>query len=218
MRGFLAVVLRDARLGLRAGGDAMTLVLFFVSVGAIVPFAVGPDRELLARIAPGIVWIAALLSMLLGLDRLFRADAEDGSLAVFRHAAVPMPAIVLAKMVAHWLTSALPLVVATPILALLLSMPGDVLLKTALSLACGTPALTALGAFGAAITVSLPRAGLIAPVVIMPLAIPVLILGVGAIAGPMEPDSALLVLISLSLVAVAFIPFAAALALRLADD
>ena len=217
MRGFRALIVRDLRLSLRIGGEALTLVLFFVMIGVIVPFAIGPDRVLLARLAPGIVWIAAFLSMLLGLDRLFRADDEDGSLLLYRHAAIPLEAIVAAKVIAHWLLTALPLIVATPVLAILLSMDLDSWWRTVLSLLLGTPALVAFGALGAAVTVSLRRGGLIAPVLILPLCIPVLIFGVGAIGGG-GAGPAMLFLDAISLVVAAFAPFAAALALRVAGD
>ena len=217
MNGFRALIVRDLRLSLRIGGEALTLVLFFVMIGVIVPFAIGPDRVLLARLAPGIVWIAAFLSMLLGLDRLFRADDEDGSLLLFRHAAIPLEAIVAAKVIAHWLLTALPLIVATPVLAILLSMDLDSWWRTVLSLLLGTPALVAFGALGAAVTVGLRRGGLIAPVLILPLCIPVLIFGVGAIGGG-GAGPAMLFLAAISLVVAAFAPFAAALALRVAGD
>ena len=218
MRGFFAVIGRDLKVAARVGGDALTLVLFFVMVGVIVPFAIGPDKETLARLSPGIVWIAAFLSMLLGLDRLFRADADDGSLYAFRHSAIGMEAIVAAKVIAHWVLSALPLLAATPILAILLNMDFETWLKTLLSLTLGTPALVALGAIGASITVSLKRGGLIAPVLILPLAVPVLIFGVGAINGGMASTGALLLLAAISLVLVTLSPFAAALALRVGED
>jgi heme exporter protein B len=218
MKGFLAIIGRDLRLAARSGGDALTLVLFFVMIGVIVPFAIGPDKAVLARLSPGIVWIAAFLAMLLGLDRLFRADADDGTLQAFGHAAIPFEAIVAAKLIAHWLLSALPLLVATPVLAILLDMDFPTWLRTLLSLALGTPALAALGAIGAALTVSLKRGGLITPVLILPLAVPVLIFGVGAINGLTASGGALLLLAAISLVLVALAPFAAALALRAGEE
>jgi heme exporter protein B len=214
----LAIIIRDIKLAARLGGDALTLVLFFVMVGAVVPFAIGPDRVLLAELAPGIVWIAAFLSMLLGLDRLFRADEDDGSLLLFRHAAIPLEAIVAAKLVAHWLLTALPLIVATPILAVLLAMDQQTWIETVLALLAGTPALTAFGTIGAAVTVSLKRGGLLAPVLILPLCIPVLIFGVSAIGAPEGSSAAMLFLSAISLVSVAFCPFAAALALRVSGE
>ena len=221
MSGFLALIARDLKLALRAGSDALTLVLFFVMVGVIVPFAIGPDQALLARLAPGIVWIAAFLAMLLGLDRLFRDDGDDGSLLLLRHAALPLEAIVAAKVIAHWLLTALPLILASPVLAILLAMDFSTWLRTLLSLLLGTPALVALGTIGASVTVSLRRGGLIAPVLILPLAVPVLIFGVAVItpsAGPDVSGQALLLLAALSLFLLALTPFAAALALRHAAD
>ena len=217
MRAFGAVIARDLRLALRGGSEALTLVLFFVMIGVIVPFAIGPDREVLARLAPGIVWIATLLGMLLGLDRLFRDDDDSGTLPVFHRAAIPLEAVIAAKLIAHWLLSALPLILASPLLAILLAMDFDLWWRTVLSLLLGTPALVAFGALGAAVTVGLRRGGLLAPVLIVPLCVPVLIFGVGAISG-VASSSALLFLAAISLVAAAFAPFAAALALRTAGD
>ena len=218
MTAILAIFARDLRLAARLGGDVLTLVLFFVMVGAVVPFAIGPDRVLLAQLAPGIVWIAAFLAMLLGLDRLFRADEDDGSLLLFHHAAVPLEAIVATKMVAHWLLTALPVIIASPLLAVLLSMDQATWLRTMLALLAGTPALAALATIGAAVTVSLKRGGLLAPVLILPLSIPVLIFGVAMIGAPEGSSAALLFLSALSLVSVAFCPFAAALALRVSAE
>ena len=217
MTALRALITRDLRLARRGGGEMLTLVLFFVMIGVIVPFAIGPDRAQLARLAPGIVWIAAFLAMLLGLDRLFRADEEDGSLLLLRAGVLPLEAVVAGKLAGHWLLTALPLVVASPILALLLAMSPETWLRTVLSLLLGTPALAAFGTIGAAVTVGLRRGGLVAPVVLVPLCIPVLIFGVGAIAG-LSAGSALLLLAALSLAACAISPFAAALALRAGED
>jgi len=150
LSGLLTILGRDLRLAARTGGDALTLVLFFVMAGAIMPFAIGPDRVLLQKLAPGIIWLAAFLSMLLGLDRLFRADEDDGTLLLFRHAGTPLEAIVAAKLMAHWLLTAVPLLIASPLLAILLSMDTAVWGRTALALLVGTPALTAFGTIGAA--------------------------------------------------------------------
>ncbi len=217
MTAFGAMLARDLKLSLRGGGDLLTLVLFFVIVGAIVPFAVGPDKALLATIAPGVVWIAAFLAMLLGLDRLFRPDHEDGSLILLRQAELPLSAVVAAKLIVHWLVAALPLIIASPILAVLLAMDLDAFWRTVLSLLLGTPALAAFGAIGAAITVAIRRGGLIAPILIAPLSIPVLIFGVGSIAAG-QSNAAMLFLAALSLMAVALAPFAAALAIRSSED
>ncbi len=217
MTAFRAMLLRELRLALRGGGDMLTLVLFFVIVGAIVPFAVGPDRELLARIAPGVVWISAFLAMLLGLDRLFRPDHEDGSLILLRQAELPLSAVVAAKLTVHWVVSALPLLVASPFLAMLLAMDVATFWRTLLSLLLGTPALAAFGAVGAAVTVSIRRGGLIAPILIAPLSIPVLIFGTGSITAT-QSAAALLFLAALSLMATALSPFAAALAISSGED
>ena len=213
MTAFLAIIARDLRLSFRAGGEALTLVLFFIMVGVIVPFAIGPDRPQLMRLAPGIVWIAAFLAMLLGLDRMFRSDEDDGSLLLLRHAALPLEAVVAAKLIAHWLVTALPLIVATPVLAIMLSMDWGQWSTTVFGLVLGTPALTAFGTLGAAVTVGLKRGGLIAPVLILPLSIPVMIFGVG-MADPLAGTGAALFLSAISLVMVTLAPFAAALALR----
>jgi heme exporter protein B len=217
MTAFRAMLQRELRLALRGGGDMLTLVLFFVIVGAVVPFAVGPDRVLLARIAPGIVWIAAFLAMLLGLDRLFRPDHEDGSLTLLRQADLSLSGVVAAKLIVHWAVSALPLIVASPFLAMLLAMDVDTFWRVLLSLMLGTPALAAFGAVGAAVTVSIRRGGLIAPILIAPLSIPVLIFGTGSISAT-QSSAALLFLAALSLMAVALAPFAAALAISSGED
>lgn len=216
MRALFQIVRRDVRLGLRQGGDALTLVLFFVMVAVIVPFAIGPDRAQLARLAPGIVWIAAFLSMLLGLDRLFRADAEDGTLLLLRFARQSMAATVLGRMLAHWLLTALPLLLASPLLAVLLGMDADAWWRSVLSLLAGTPALVGFGTFAAAVTISLRHGGLLAPILVLPLCVPVLIFGAATAAG--AAGSPLLLLLALSLLSTAFAPFAAALALRLGED
>ena len=221
MSGFFALIDRDLRLAFAGGGEVLTLLLFFVIVGAIVPFAVGPDQELLSLIAPGVVWIAAFLSMLLGLDRLFRPDLEDGTLALYRLADLPLSAVIAAKVIVHWLTAALPLIVASPCLAVILAMDLDTFWRTVLSLLLGTPALAAFGAFGAAVTVSVRRGGLLAPILIAPLCVPVLIFGIGVIApmgGPDQGNAAMLFLAALSLMAVALSPFAAALAIAWGEE
>ena len=217
MIAFRAMLARELRLALRGGGDVLTLVLFFVIVGAIVPFAVGPDRELLARIAPGMVWVAAFLAMLLGLDRLFRPDHEDGSLILLRQADLPLSAVVAAKLIVHWLVAALPLIVASPFLAMLLAMDEPTFWRMLFSLLVGTPALAAFGAVGAAVTVAIRRGGLIAPILIAPLSIPVLIFGTGSITAS-QSGAAMLFLAALSLMAVALAPFAAALAISSSED
>lgn len=217
MNAFLAMLGRELKLAGRGSGNVLTLVLFFVITGAIVPFAVGPDRDLLARIAPGMVWVAAFLAMLLGLDRLFGEDHDDGTLLLLRQADLPLSAVMAAKLIAHWLVSALPLILASPVLAVLLAMDLAGFWRMLISLLLGTPALAAFGTLGAAVTVAIRRGGLIAPILIAPLCVPVLIFGVGGITGT-QSGAALLFLAALSLMAVTLSPFAAALAIRSAED
>ena len=220
----LALYLRDLRLSVRAGGGALVGVIFFLAVVAVVPFGVGPDLNLLARIGPAMLWIGALLAALLGLDRLFQADREDGSLDLLllageRH----MNALtVLVKCLAHWTGSVLPLVVASPLLALFMNMEPLAAGAATLTLAAGTPAITFIGALGAAVAVALPRGGLLVSVLILPLAIPVLIFGVSAsYAAVAEPDPFLppfLILCAITLFFAVIGPVAAAAALKWAAD
>lgn len=217
-----ALVRRDLLLARRIGGGGLLGVVFYLGLVTIVPFAIGPDLKLLARIGPAILWIAALLSGLLGLDRLFQADEEDGALDQLRLARVPLEAVVLAKCLAHWCATGLPLVVVTPLLGLMLALDGPALLGVTLSLLIGTPALTFLGAIGASLTVSLRRGGLLLAIVTVPLAVPVLIFGVStaeaAGGGPVPLATPLLILAALSLASAALCPFAAAAALRGGGD
>ncbi len=221
MTPFFAIIRRDVKLALANGGTTVTLLAFYLSIGVVMPIAIGPDKDMLAALAPAIVWVAALLSTLLGLDRLFVADHEDGTLLSLRHATISMTSIALAKLVAHWLITALPLILATPVLAVMLFMNMDVFLATMGALLLGTPALVALGALGAAVAVTLKRGGVIAPILILPLAIPILIFGIAttnSLAGPDASNAALMFLGALSLLAVTFIPFAISLALRAAAE
>ena len=220
----LALYLRDLRLAMRAGGGAFIGVIFFLAVIATIPFGVGPDLNLLARIGPAILWIGALLSCLLGLDRLFQADREDGSLDLMvlcadRH----MPALtVLVKCLAHWTASVLPLVVASPLLGLFMNMEPQGIGAAALTLLVGTPAITFIGAAGAAVAVTLPRGGLLISVLVLPLAIPVLIFGVSAsyaaVNDPAPFMPPFLILTALTLLSAVVGPVAAALALRHGTD
>ncbi len=221
MNGFTTIIMQDIKLAIRTGGSTITLLTFYISIGVIMPIAIGPDKQLLAFLAPAIVWIAALLSTLLGLERLFVADHEDGTLLVLTHADISMPAIALAKLIAHWLITALPLILATPVLAVMLFMDWPTFVAIILALLLGSPALIALGGVGAAIAVTLKRGGVIAPILIMPLAVPILIFGISAtssLAGPGASNAALLFLSAFSLLSVAFAPFAIALALRTAAE
>lgn len=219
----LALYLRDLRLGMRAGGGGMTGIVFFLTLVATVPFAVGPDLNLLSRIGPAILWIGALLSSLLGLDRLFQADRDDGSLDLLAMSGETQPLVltVLMKCLAHWTVSVLPLVVASPLLGLFMNVPPAGLAAVALTLLVGTPAITFIGAAGAAVAVALPRGGLLISVLVLPLTIPVLIFGVSATYGAVtDPDPFLqpfLILSALTLLLAVVGPIAAALALRHPD-
>ncbi|MDX8432504.1 heme exporter protein CcmB [Mesorhizobium abyssinicae] len=219
-----SLLLRDIRLSIRAGGGALTGVIFFLAVIATIPFGVGPDLNLLARIGPAILWIAALLACLLGLDRLFQADREDGSLdlLVLSHDRHMLALTVLVKCLAHWAGSVLPLVVAAPLLGLFMNMEAAGIGATALTLLVGTPAITFIGAAGAAVAVALPRGGLLISVLVLPLTIPVLIFGVsasyGAVADPAPFLQPFLILAALTLFLAVLGPLAAALALRHGTD
>jgi heme exporter protein B len=217
-----ALFLREWRIARRIGGGASTSAVFFLILVALMPFAIGPDLNLLSRIGPAILWIATLLSTLLGLDRLFQSDEEDGALDLLVHARLPLEIVVLVKCAAHWTASALPLIILSPLFGLMLALDAKALLLVAASLIVGTPALTLIGAIGAALTVSLRRGGLLMAVLVLPLTIPVLIFGVGAASaasGGAAPFAMpFLVLCALSLAALAGAPFAAAAALRLARE
>lgn len=182
----MALFLRDVRLSLRAGGGALTGVIFFLAVVTVVPFGVGPDLNLLARIGPAMLWLGALLASLLGLEQLFQADREDGSLDILLMNGTPMAAIVLVKCLAHWVTTGLPLVIAAPLFGLFMNMQPIGILATMATLLVGTPAITFVGAVGAAVTVTLPRGGLLLAVLVLPWTIPILIFGVSAAYGAVE--------------------------------
>ena len=218
MSALSALLLRDMRLAVRLGGGALIGVLFFLVVVTLIPFALGPDLALLRRIGPAILWLGALLASLLALDRLFAADHEDGSLDLILTSRVPLEVIVAVKALAHWLTTGLPLVVAAPVLALFLDLEPRAMAAVALTLLVGTPALTCIGAMGAALAVTLRRGGLILAVLVLPLTIPVLIFGVAAanaaVVGPMPFGPPFTILCALSLISFVIGPFAAAAALR----
>jgi len=220
-RAFLAVLRRDLALAARAGGGGELALVFFLTIVVLVPFALGPDLNLLSRIGPAILWLGALLAVLIGLDRLFQADEEDGSLDLMRASTLPLEAAVLAKGLAHWLTTGLPLALASPLLGLLVALPGEAVLPLFATLLVGTPALSFIGATGAALAASLRRGGLIVPVLVAPLTIPVLIFGVSAanaaLGGTVPFRTPFLILAGLSLAAVVVGTLAAAAALRSAE-
>jgi heme exporter protein B len=218
MMALRALLVRDMRIAVRIGGGALMGVLFFLAVVTLMPFAIGPDIPLLRRIGPAILWLGALLASLLALDRLFAADHEDGSLDLLLMGTSPLELVVLAKGLAHWLTTGLPLVVAVPVLGLLLDLDPAAIAAVALTLLVGTPALTFIGLIGAALAVALRRGGLLLPVLVLPLTVPVLIFGVSAaeaaIVGPVPFGTPFTILCALTLMSFVIGPFAAAATLR----
>ncbi|HYM04369.1 MAG TPA: heme exporter protein CcmB [Stellaceae bacterium] len=217
MSGFRRLVARDLRLALRQGGDAAMVVAFFVLTVILFPFGVGPEAELLSRIAAGIVWVTALLAALLSLERIFQADYEDGSLEALALMPLPLEAQVLAKCLAHWLVTGLPLTVVSPLLALLLHLeaPGYPVLVAGMAL--GTPSLSLIGAIGAALSLGARRGGVLLSLLVLPLYIPVLIFGVAAVEAAIGGYGArphLLLLAALLAAALPLSPLAAAAALH----
>ncbi|MDI3337385.1 heme exporter protein CcmB [Defluviimonas aestuarii] len=213
----LALLLRDLRLATRAGGGFGLSLAFFLIVTVLVPFGVGPEGGTLARIAPGILWVGALLSCLLSLDRIFALDREDGSLDLLATAPIPLDGVVAVKSLAHWLTTGLPLTLAAPVLGVLLNLPQSGFLWLTLSLLLGTPALSVIGTFGAALTVGLKRGGLLLSLLVLPLYIPTLIFGAEAAkrgAEGLATGTPLLMLAGITAGTVAILPFAAAAAIR----
>jgi heme exporter protein B len=220
-RAFLAILKRDLAVAGRAGGGGELALVFFLTLVVLVPFALGPDLNLLSRIGPAILWLGALLSVLIGLDRLFQSDEEDGSLDLIRASALPLELAVLAKGLAHWLTTGLPLALVSPLLGLLVALPGEGVLPLVATLLVGTPALSFIGAGGAALAASLRRGGLIVPVLVAPLTVPVLIFGVSAanaaVGGTVPFLTPFLILCAISLGAIVVGTVAAAAALRSAE-
>lgn len=218
MSRFYAIIARDLLLAVRQGGATLLVVVFFVLTVTLFPLGVGPELNLLARISAGVLWVAALLAALLSLDRLFQADFEDGSLELLMLCGSPTEVIVLAKVIAHWLTTGLPLIIASPLLALLLNMAPSGLPTLMLAMLLGTPVLSLVGAVGAALTVSVRRGGVLLSLLVLPLYVPVLIFGVSAVEAALTGVTAsphLLILSAGLLVALALCPWAAAAALRL---
>ncbi len=214
----IALLQRDLKLAIRAGGGFGLGLAFFLIVCVLVPFSVGPQSDLLSKIAPGILWLGALLACLLSLDRIFALDFEDGSLDLLATSPLPLEAIVTVKAIAHWLTTALPLVVIAPILAVMLNLPTQGYLWVIASLALGTPALSVIGTFGAALTVGLKRGGLLMSILVLPLYVPTLIFGAetarrGTIG--METQTPLLMLAGITFGTIALLPFASAAVIRI---
>ncbi|WP_136637542.1 heme exporter protein CcmB [Pseudooceanicola onchidii] len=214
----IAILTRDIRLAVRAGGGFGLGLAFFLIVVVLVPFAVGPEVRLLSTIAPGILWIGALLACLLSLDRIFALDREDGSLDLLATSPVPLEGVVAMKALAHWITTGLPLVVAAPVLGVLMSLPVEGFRWLVISLAVGTPALSTIGAFGAALTVGIKRGGLLLSLLVLPLYVPTLIFGAEvarAGATGLDVETPLVLLGAVTCVTVALLPFASAAVLRM---
>jgi len=214
----IALLLRDLRLAIRAGGGFGLGLAFFLIVVVLVPFGVGPETELLSRIAPGILWVASLLAALLSLDRIFALDYEDGSLALLATSPLPLEGVAMMKASAHWITTGLPLTLAAPALGFLLSLEAAAYPYLLLSLLLGTPALSMIGTFGAALTVGLRRGGLLLSLLVLPLYVPTLIFGAEAIrlgAEGLDPTGALILMTGITAGSFALLPFATAAVLRI---
>lgn len=218
MSPFATLLLRDTKLAARSGGSAALALSFFALVATLVPLGVGADLHLLARVAGGILWVAAVLAALLSLDRLFQGDFEDGSLDVIALSPLPLELTALAKIAAHWFSTGLPLTLLSPLLALLFNLPVQPTLILFVSLLLGTPAVSAVGAIGASLTLSLKRGGLILPLIILPLLSPAVIFGAGAVSLALDrlgAENALGLLAAFAFAAVLLSPFAAAASVRL---
>ncbi|MBI3042534.1 MAG: heme exporter protein CcmB [Betaproteobacteria bacterium] len=213
------VIRRDLLLAMRNKSDAANTLLFFVIVSSLFPLGVGPEPALLRTIAPGVVWVAALLASMLALARLFAADYADGTLEQLALAPQPLAAFVAAKILAHWLVSGLPLVLIAPLLGLQFDLSGTALLTLMASLLIGTPVLSLLGAVGAALTLGLRASGVLVPLIVLPLTVPVLVFGAGAVeaaSSGLGAQAHLSLLGAFLLISAALSPWAAAVGIRIA--
>ena len=213
-----AVVERDLLIAARRRSDVLTTFFFFVIVVSLFPLGIGPQPDTLREIAPGVVWVAALLAAMLSLARMFGADYADGSLEQLVLTPQPLVLLVLSKILAHWLTTGLPLVLIAPLLGLQFGLPGDALATLLLSLLIGTPALSLIGAVGAALTLGVRGGGALTALLVLPLYVPVLVFGAGAVTASATGMSAaghLSLLGAMSLAALVFAPWATAMALRI---
>jgi len=216
----LALLVRDVKLAWREGGAIGVALGFYLVVVAIMPFGLGPDLNLLARVAPGMLWVALLLAALLSADRIFHNDYEDGTLDVLATGPLPLPVVAAIKSLAHWITTGIPLALLAPVLGLLLNLPFDAMPLLVLAMLAGTPAVSFIAAIGASLTLGLRRSGLLLALLVLPLYVPVLIFGVStvsaAVVGPGSPWPPFLMLCALSLASIVLAPLAAAAALRTA--
>jgi len=217
VRPFFALIGRELRLAFRQGADAVTALLFFVLAVVMFPLGIGPELQILAWIATGLLWVTALLAALLSLERLYLADYEDGSLDQLSLAPLPLELVALAKIVAHWLTTGLPLLIVAPVLATFLGMGEHGLPMLVASLALGTPTLSLIGSVCAALTLGARRGGVLLPVLVLPLYIPVLVFGTAAVSATldgMDPSASLMILGGLLLGSLVLAPWATAASLR----
>ncbi|MDE0058494.1 MAG: heme exporter protein CcmB [Defluviicoccus sp.] len=217
MNAFAAALGRELRLAIREPGEAATAAMFFVLAALLFPFGVGPEPDLLARIAAGVLWVAALLAAMLSLERLFLGDYEDGSFEVLALCPLALPLVVGAKMLAHWLTTCIPLIAASPLLALLLDLGGGGYAALVAAMALGTPTVSLVGGVGAALTLGARRGGVLLSILVLPLLIPVLIFGAAAVDAAIAGHPVrqhLMVLGAMALAASALCPWASASAVR----
>ena len=218
MRPFLTLVARDLRLAVRQGGALGTALGFYMLVVTLLPLGLGADLNLLSRIAAGVLWIALLLSALLSLPRVFGSDYEDGSLDILATGSLPLELVAAAKALAHWISTSIPLALLAPVLGILLNLEIEAYPILVATMLVGTPAVSFIGAVGAALTLRAHRGGLLIALLVLPLYVPTLIFGIasiGALLGPGGVTSAFLILTAISLAAVVLCPFAAAAALRI---
>jgi heme exporter protein B len=220
MSSAVALFRRDVMLAWREGGTTGTALGFYLVVVAIIPLGLGPDLNLLSRIAPGVLWVALLLASLLSADRIFHNDYEDGSLDILAMGPLPLEVVAALKSLAHWVTTGVPLALMAPVLGLLLNLPIEAYPLLMLSMLAGTPAVSFVAAIGAALTLGLRRSGVLLALLVLPLYVPVLIFGVATVSaasvGPASPWSPFLILCALSLASLVLAPIASAAALRTA--
>ncbi|GBF26959.1 heme exporter protein B [bacterium MnTg02] len=219
MKEFMSLVRRDLLLSWREGGAIGTALGFYLIVVAILPLGLGPDLNLLSRIAPGVLWVALLLAALLSVDRIFHNDYEDGTLEALALGPLPLEAITAAKCLAHWISTGIPLTLTAPVLGLLLNLDAQAFAVLVLTMLVGTPAVSFIGAIGAALTLGLRRGGLLLSLLVLPLYIPILIFGVSSvsavISGPSSFTASFLILCALSMASIVLAPLACAAALKL---
>jgi heme exporter protein B len=214
----ITLILRDLRIAVRAGGGFGLSLAFFFIIVIFFPFSIGPNLDLLSKVAPGTLWVGALLACLLSLERIFALDFEDGTLDLLATSPIPLEGVVIAKAFVHWLTTGLPLILLTPFLGVLLGLQTSGIIFLITSLIFGTPALSIIGTFGAALTVGIKRGGLLLSILVLPLYIPTLIFGAEAArqgSEGFEMQTSILLLLGVTLLSWAILPFAAASVLRI---